>query len=657
MSALGGIYYLKNQPAEPETVINLGQRLSCSGPDGGREVGAGCIRILYRALHTTRESRLEKQPVVSPEGHILAWDGRLDNREELMSVLRIELNADRTDVGIVMSAYLKLGIEFLPRLIGDFALSLWNAKTETLLLARDAIGPRPLYYHANDYRVVWSSDLIALLDVDGISLEVNDEYVAGYITRGAEPQLTPYKNIHAVPPGHVVIVQDGQVRVQRFWGLNPANQIHYQTDGEYEEHFYYLFKEAVRSRLRVDGPVWATLSGGLDSSAIVCMADEIMKHGEAEASKIETVSFVYDRSRSSDERNFISTVEQQRKQAGHHLLDEDYPPLASSPHENQLDFPDFLDCFPDLHDALCNAMRADGAVVLLTGHGGDELLGNNPSPSPELADLLVQRRLPQLHHSLQTWSAALKRPYLELLWREGLMPILPPKIQLACGAKPRAKLPPWFSSSFAKEMNLRERHLGPTDVFGFELPSGRDQAIGFLSIVRVISKASYRSRGRIEGSHPYLHRPLVEFLGAIPFQQRLRPGDTRSLMRRALRNLLPEAILTRKGKKGPEEALFRAIARQWSRLQPIFANAMVCQRGYMDPQALLKALERARHGCEIYSFALIQTISLEFWLRAVERRNSSANSTQRRERLGARPTPVIATAPNVAAKFSVRELN
>lgn len=654
MSALGGIYYFDDAPVDGDTLINLGQRLGSHGPDGGREVVSGSIGIAYRAFHTTRESRLEKQPLVSAKGHIIAWDGRLDNRDELIALLRNELDADQTDVAIVMAAYLKLGIDFLPRLIGDFALSLWDPNTRTLLLARDPVGPRPLYYHANTDRVIWSSELMPLLDFAGITLEVNDEYVAGYITRGAEPSLTPYKNIYSVLPGHVVIVLEGQLSVQRYWGLDPSREIRYNTDKEYEEHFYHLFKEAVRCQLRAQGPVWATLSGGLDSSAIVCMADEILESGECEASKLETVSFVYDEATSSDERKFISCVEEKRKQIGHHLLDADYPPLASFPDEAQLDFPDFLDCFADRQFGMREAMRAAGARVLLTGHGGDEMLCSNPSSSPELGDLLVQHQLLQLHQALQTWSAALKRPYLELLWREGIMPLLPRNIQLACGVKPHAKLPPWFDADFVKRMKLRERHLGAMDVFDFKLPSGRDQAVGFLSVIRMISKAAYRVRNHIEVSHPYLHRPLVEFMQAIPHEQRVRPGETRSLMRRALRDLLPEKILKRNGKKGPEEALFRAIARQWPRLQPIMENARVCAYGYMKSQALLKALERARHGCELYSFALIQTISLEFWLRALERRSSAARSTLI-EGLEVHPATVLSTAAHSVSQRNVHQ--
>jgi hypothetical protein len=210
-------------------------------------------------------------------------------------------------------------------------------------------------------------------------------------------------------------------------------------------------------------------------------------------------------------------------------------------------------------------------------------------------------------------------------------------------------LPSWIDERFVAQMNLHERHLGIPDGFGFDLPSRRDQAAGFLSVMRIVAKASYRARGGIEVSHPYLHRPLVEYLQAIPCEQRVRPGEARSLMRRSLRDLLPEKILKRQGKKGPEEALFRAVARQWPQLHPIFKDARVCASGYVDANALQATLERVRHGCETYSFAVIQTISLEFWLRALERRSLPAGNTAVMDE---EPTqaPAVATATARAAR-------
>ncbi len=125
MSAIGGIYNFEGAPVDDEILSTLGNGLAARGPDGGSQCKSGSIAMVYRAFHTNRESRFETQPLLSSRGDILCWDGRLDNREELISILREELDGDHTDVAIVMAAYLKWGIGFLPRIIGDFALLLW----------------------------------------------------------------------------------------------------------------------------------------------------------------------------------------------------------------------------------------------------------------------------------------------------------------------------------------------------------------------------------------------------------------------------------------------------------------------------------------------------------------------------------------------------
>jgi asparagine synthase (glutamine-hydrolysing) len=319
-------------------------------------------------------------------------------------------------------------------------------------------------------------------------------------------------------------------------------------------------------------------------------------------------------------------VEEQRGATGYHLRDEDHPTLAAFPDESQASFPDFLDCFINRHRALCSAMKADGARVLFTGHGGDEMMCSAPNPTPQFGDLLVEHRWRDLHSALNDWGKALKRPYLDLLWRDGLRPLLPPRLQLLCGVKANFKLPPWYAKEFVEKMNLRERYLVSGNDLDFDLPSARDQAVGFRSSMKMVARSSYRARGGIETSHPFLHRPLVEFLQAIPFEQRVRPGETRSLMRRALKDLLPERVLNRTSKSGPKEALFRAFSRHWPRLRPIFDEPLVCARGYMDASQLHTALERVRHGCETQAFPILQTISLEFWLRALENRRSLAKN-------------------------------
>ena len=324
MSTLGGLYNFNNSPVQEPFLAALSNGLAIRGPDGGHKIVSGCIGMAYRAFHTNKESYQEFQPLIAADGYLLTWDGRLDNRAELLDQLFDELRSDRTDVALVMASYLKWSSGFLLRLLGDFALALWDPFTRTLLLARDAFGTRPLYYYINAKRIVWSSELRPLIDLAGITPEVDDAYVAGYLTSSNELWRTPYNGIRCVQPGHVVVVRSGRIEEQRFWSPHPQCKIKYKSDKEYEEHFLGLFRESVRCRLRATGCVFAELSGGLDSSSIVCMADKIIREGDVEPTKLETVSYVYDNSPTSDERTFIEAVEAQRRKRGHHFQEDDY---------------------------------------------------------------------------------------------------------------------------------------------------------------------------------------------------------------------------------------------------------------------------------------------------------------------------------------------
>lgn len=556
----------------------------------------------------------ERRPRVSYEGHPLAWDGRLDNRDELLAALRDELRGQRTDAAIVMAAYRKWGADFLPHLIGDFALALWDPLSRALLLARDPFGVRTLYYHLNRERLVWSSDLRAILDVPGVDTEINDDYIAGFLKRFPDTGETPYRDIHAVPHGSVVIVRDRHLQTHQFWKPDWQAEVIYRSDAEYEERFRHLLREAVRCRLRADGAVIAQLSGGLDSSAIVCIGDQLIARGEAEASKLETLSFVYGEARTADESRFIRCVEEQRGRSGIHLKEEDHGCLSLSDDEFFVSAPTFNHCFAARQRGQREAMWETSARVMLTGQGGDQLLYSSDNPDVLLADLAAQCKPYQLHRSLLGWSRASKRPYFDLL-------------RLAMTARrasgPQMNPPAWYDERFIERMHLRERMSNPV-VCDRGLPSKRDALAALDSLIRGLSAAHAQEWVGVEVAHPYLHRPLVEFLLAIPIEQKLRPGETRSLMRRALRDVLPEQVLKRRGKQGPAEAFCRALAREWPRLQPLFADARVCERGYVSARELRAALERARHGTETQIFKLLMTISLELWLRSLECRSSAA---------------------------------
>ncbi len=165
MSGLGGIYNFGGRPIDPDILEAMGNTLSDLGPDGGQEAWLGSIGMVFRAFHTNPQSSLGTQPVVKRCRYMLAFDGRLDNREELITYLRDFLfgrASDLSDVRIVASAYEKWGLECFHRLIGDFALTLWDSIKNELILTRDPFGIRTLFYHMNYARIAWASHLLSL---------------------------------------------------------------------------------------------------------------------------------------------------------------------------------------------------------------------------------------------------------------------------------------------------------------------------------------------------------------------------------------------------------------------------------------------------------------------------------------------------------------
>ena len=242
MSTLGGILNFDGKPVDDRMLITMSNALATTGPDDGGQYSNGAIGMVYRAFWTNKESRREQQPMITAQGQILTWDGRLDNRLELITILRDQVFDNQTDARLVMAAYRKWGIRFLSKLIGDFAMSLWEPGSRTLFLARDHAGPRSLFYHRRANEFLWAAELRVLLEMRGTQLEVNDEFVASFLAHQITDTTTPYKNVFAVLPGHVVTVNQGNIKVERFWRPDSGYEIRYQTDQQYEEHFRDVFR-------------------------------------------------------------------------------------------------------------------------------------------------------------------------------------------------------------------------------------------------------------------------------------------------------------------------------------------------------------------------------------------------------------------------------
>jgi asparagine synthase (glutamine-hydrolysing) len=544
----------------------------------------------------------------------LAWDGRLDNRRDLAEALGAEPGA--SDLDLLARAYERWGTGFPARVVGDFALALWDGRERRLVLARDPFGTRPLFYARRNGGIVWASTLRALRAA-GVDLgEIEEEWIAGYFSRSIDPALTPWRNARAVPPGCTVILSEGEVRTVRWWRLDAVHPLRLGSDAEYEELFRELFLTAVRRRLRTAKPVTAELSGGLDSSSIVCAADHLLRLGAAEAPDLFTVSHVYERSASADERPYIKKVETRTGRRHRHVLESEAPRLAGLT-ADALDVPSPSACFRELHRAVFEFMGDNGSRVLLSGLGGDHLLISEvPVPFP-LADLLQARELRAFFPALRHWRNELDKPYPQILWEGALCPLLPRPMRLRLAPLP-LPIPPWLDRGFVRRWDLAARFAAAVDVEGdFPQPGKRLQAGAVRSVVRALCWMYDRWDYPVEVAYPFLDRDLVELCLGVPGDQLVRPGETRSLLRRSLAGLLPPAIARRRDKRGPDEAVLRAFAERWHEIKDLADEPRAAARGWIDPAAFRQALREARFGkAGDHLPGLLPSLALEAWLRA-----------------------------------------
>jgi len=302
MSVQFGRWNLEGLSPSPEYIEKVSATLAPYGPDSDESYSNRGLRILYRAFHTTKESRRETQPHISSSGAVITWDGCLDNRADLINELRDVVAFDSTDVAIVAAAQERWGADCFAKLIGDWALSIWNPDNRSLVLAKDPIGTRHLYYSFDNNQVTWSTILDPLVRVAGKTFALDEEYIAGWLSMFPAAHLTPCVGIHSVPPSSFALLRPESCTVRKYWDFDPYKKVRYRTDAEYEEHFRTVFAKAVQRKLRSDKPVLAELSGGRDSSSIVCMAGTVIDGGGADTPRLDTISCFDDSEPNWDER-------------------------------------------------------------------------------------------------------------------------------------------------------------------------------------------------------------------------------------------------------------------------------------------------------------------------------------------------------------------
>lgn len=618
MSVQFGRWNSDGRPVDRGYLQKAKDMLAPYGPDGQGAYIKDSAGILYRAFYTTKESRRENQPLVTPSGTVLCWDGRLDNREELLCEPGEPLTSSSTDLDIVAAAYEAKGTRCFANLIGDWALSVWEPKTQSVVLAKDPIGTRHLYYSFDKDQVTWSTILDPLVLLAGKTFTLEEEYIAGWLSFFPATHLTPYAGIHSVPPSCFVRLEPGRLTTTRHWDFDPSRRIRHKTDGEYEEHFRQVFREAVRRRLRSDSPVLAELSGGMDSSSIVCMADTIIARGGVEMPRLDTISCYDDSEPNWNEKPYFTKVEEKRGRQGCHIDVSKLEDFLTEPGVQTFVATPGGDGGASSEAArqFAACIASQGNLVVLSGIGGDEVTGGVPTPVPEIADLLASCRFRALAHQLKVWALNKRKPWVYLLL-EAARRFFPSFIVGVQKCKEPAS---WLKRDFVTRNRAAfrgyERGLklfGPPPTFQENL-SALDGLRRQLAIQALPSGRQYEKR------YPFLDRALLEFLYAVPREQLVRPGRRRSLMRRALTGIVPEEVINRRRKAFVVRASLVAISEEWSRFNELAGSMVSESAGIVEAGMFLETLRLARYGQEIPTVTVMRTLGLESWLRNLSNR-------------------------------------
>jgi asparagine synthase (glutamine-hydrolysing) len=427
--------------------------------------------------------------------------------------------------------------------------------------------------------------------------------------------LSPYQGIESVPPSSFIRIRPGYKTTQRYWDFDPDKRIRYRTDAEYEDHFRTVFQESVRRRLRSRGPVLAELSGGIDSSSIVCVADALIADRRAETKRLDTISYFDDLEPNWNERPYVSEIEKRRGRAGFHIDLAANTPFAYSAEKAR------FRAGPGSHSAIApsarlraECLRAAGYRVVLSGIGGDEVTGGVPTPVPELADLLVRARFRMLAHQLKSWALSKRKPWLHLFLETGWRFLPSAMGRHRMGLRPVSWLDPTFIarqrialSGYQERLHL----MGP-------LPSFQEALSTLEALRRQIACDELPSDPPYERRIPFLDRDLLEFVFAIPRDQLVRPGERRSLMRRALAGIVPDQVLSRRRKAFVSRAPLIAVSQQQECFADLARDMVAASLGIVNARSFAEVLEKARAGKEVPIVSVFRTLALELWLRSME---------------------------------------
>jgi asparagine synthase (glutamine-hydrolysing) len=619
MCGIAGIVRFDQAPVDRAALLRMSAALAHRGPDGDGDVVEGRVGLAHRRLAII-DLVTGQQPMAS-ERALIVFNGEIYNYVELRDELVARGRTFRTtsDTEVILQMYEEYGENCVARLNGMFAFVLYDRIARRVLAARDHFGVKPLYLHASPQRLLFASEIKALLVHPEVRADADLEGVRDYLTfQYVLGERTMFAGVSTLLPGEYCVVglDDGRLRRTKFW--EPTFRVDYDhSESYFVNRLTWLLSDAVRLQLRSDVPVGAYLSGGLDSSLVTALA---CRNG---ASSLATFTGRFDEGPEFDESEYARMVAEMYGTDMHTI----------TPTES-----DFVNLMPKLiyhmdepvagpglfPQFMVSRVAATKVKVVLGGQGGDEIFGgyarylvayleqalkgaifeNTEEGEHIVSFKSILPNLPALQQYQpmlqQFWGTglfdAMDRRYFRLIDRSGgAVALLSADFRATCGSEDRfERFRTVFNHPDTKSYYNKMTHY--------------DMVTNLPALLHVEDRVTMASS--LESRVPLLDHRITDLVTSMPPRMKFRGGELKHLLKRAVGDYLPGPVLARKDKKG-----FPVPLHLWARgaAHEFFADTLLSrrsrERGLFNPAEVEKLMDQ-EHA---FGRRLWGLLNLELW--------------------------------------------
>ena len=592
----------KESPIEPEAVQTMLDTIRHRGPDGEGAFFDGRLAFGHRRLAILDLRPEGNQPMHYAGRYTIIFNGEIYNYLELRAELMAlgYAFATQTDTEVILAAYAQWGAGCVERFNGMWAFALYDAAEQTVLFSRDRFGVKPLYYWNTQDAFYFGSEIKAIWTQMPKPVRANEGALLAYLATGEidYSEQTCFQDVYQLQGGHNMTyhLRDNSVTFDRWYTLKNQKKGRGATYAQCVAQFRDLFEKAVRLRLRSDVPVGCTLSGGLDSSSIVCTLNRIKPEGK----ELTTISSCF-QEKAFDEQEYMDAVIDHTGATSHKVWPDLRINLATLDKEIwQEDEP----CTSMASRFVYQKARELEMPVILVGEGADEqLAGYTNFFEPLFLELLLHGNFAGLRGQMKAYRKV--REPVDHVSLKHLLQVTGSDFLLPTKARDALRI---HRKGYAASRYLSIACIHHPEVYrarNLYTKTSTDEVIKaylFAEMPRILHSLDRSSMAyAVEARAPFLDKDLVEAVFAMPLRFKLWDGVTKRVMRDAIGPDLPEKVKNRFGKMG-----FMSPEFQWFYEDPALVTTLLDQAcdalpGHVNKQAVLQWCENHKDASPMYS--------------------------------------------------------